>query len=172
MRLEPLTQQHVDLLVELDRDPEVMRYINGGRPSSLAEVEATIRAALGHRWIARTREEDDFVGWFGLRPTGAAEYELGYRLRRDAWGRGLATEGARTLISLAFEARSAQRVWAQTMTVNARSRRVLEACGLRYVRTFHLDWDEPIEGSELGDVEYEVLASDDEVRRRRSAPSS
>lgn len=50
-----------------------------------------------------------------------------------------------------------QRVWAQTMTVNTGSRRVMEHCGLQYVRTFLDDWpDGPIDGSELGDVEYEV----------------
>ena len=34
---------------------------------------------------------------------------------------------------------------------------VLERCGLRYVRTFNLDWPEAIEGTEHGDVEYEIL---------------
>lgn len=46
------------------------------------------------------------------------------------------------------------------MTANVASRRVLQSCGLRYVRTFHLNWPEPIEGTELGDVEYEILLSD------------
>jgi hypothetical protein len=36
----------------------------------------------------------------------------------------------------------------------------MEACGLRCVRTFHLEWDVPIERTELGDVEYELLRSD------------
>jgi RimJ/RimL family protein N-acetyltransferase len=95
-----------------------------------------------------------------MRPTGASEYELGYRLRRSCWRRGLAVEGSRALLDCAFSEQAARRVWAQTMTVNTRSRRVMEACGLRCVRTFHLEWDEPIEGTELGDVEYELLRSD------------
>ena len=40
----------------------------------------------------------------------------------------------------------------------------MERCGLRYLRTFFDDWDEPIEGSELGDVEYELARTDWETR--------
>ena len=119
-------------------------------------------ASLGHRWIAYDRATGDFVGWFGHAPVGptSATRELGYRLRRDAWGKGLATEGSRALIDVAFTRLGAERVWAQTMTVNTASRRVMERCGLRFVRTFFGDWDEPIEGAELGDVEYELTKAE------------
>ena len=40
------------------------------------------------------------------------------------------------------------------MTVNTASRRVMEKCGLSFVRTFFLEWPESIEGTEQGDVEY------------------
>jgi RimJ/RimL family protein N-acetyltransferase len=150
----------VDLLVALDRDPEVMRYLTGGQATPRAEVEGTVRASIGHRWLAFDRTTQDFVGWFALWPTGDAEYELGYRLRREWWGRGLATEGGRAFVDAAFAELGASRVWAQTMAVNERSRRVLERCGLTYARTFHLEWDEPIDGAELGEVEYEVRRGD------------
>jgi RimJ/RimL family protein N-acetyltransferase len=155
--LRPLTMDDVDELVALDSDPEVMRYINGGKPTPRAEMEEVVRESLGHRWMAFERSTEAFVGWFALRPTGEREYELGYRLRRQAWGKGLATEGSRVLIARAFTPLGAGRVWAQAMTVNTPSRRVLESCGMQYVRTFHLEWPEPIEGTELGDVEYEIL---------------
>ena len=169
LRMDALTMEHIELLVALDADVEVMRYINGGQPTSRTEVAATIRASLGHRWAAFTRSGGEFVGWFGMRPTSAAEYELGYRLRRPFWGLGLAVEGSGALLRWAFSEQSARRVWAQTMTVNARSRRVMEACGFRYVRTFHLQWDEPIEGTEFGDVEYELVRSDYIRRAERCA---
>lgn len=163
--LRPLGPEHVDDLVALDADPEVMRYITGGKPTARAELEATVRAARGHRWAAF--HEDRFIGGFALDPAkgGPADRELGYRLRREAWGKGFATEGARALIALAFTELGARRVWAHTMTVNIASRRVLERCGLRYVRTFHLEWPEPIEGTELGDVEYELLRAEWEAAR-------
>lgn len=162
LTLRPIAIDDVDELVELDSDPKVMRYINGGRPTARADVIDTVQSAIGHRWVAFDKSTCDFVGWFALRPSQGdnAERELGYRLRRRAWGKGYATEGSRALIAHAFHRLAARRVWAQTMTVNTASRRVLERCGMRYVRTFHLHWPEPIEGTELGDVEYELLRSD------------
>jgi RimJ/RimL family protein N-acetyltransferase len=169
LRLRPVTLRDVDDLVVLDRDPEVMRFINGGRPTPPEEVEATVRSSLGHRWVATERGTNRFVGWFSLRPTGGSEHELGYRLHREFWGKGLATEGSRALVAKGFTELDSHRIWAQTMTVNTASRRVLERCGLRYVRTFHLDWPEPIEGTELGDVEYEILKPDWEAKRAGSS---
>jgi RimJ/RimL family protein N-acetyltransferase len=58
------------------------------------------------------------------------------------------------LIRKAFIEYGVRRVIAQTMTVNTASRRVMEKCGLSYVRTFFQDWPEAIEGTEQGDVEY------------------
>lgn len=166
LRLEPISLEHADLLVELDSDPEVMRYLTGGRPSSRSEVEQSIAASLGHRWVVFDRSTDRFVGWFALRPAADDEVELGYRLRREWWGRGLATEGGRFLVRRGFDELGARRVFAQTMAVNERSRRVMEACGLRYTRTFHLEWEDPIDGTELGEVEYELTR--DEYRARRA----
>ena len=166
LALRPITTDDVDLIVELDADPEVMRFVNGGRPTPRAEAARIVERSLGHRWLAFERDGDAFAGWFGLRPAGAHQRELGYRLRRACWGRGLATEGALALIDLAFTELEAARVWAQTMTVNTASRGVMERCGMRFVRTFHLEWPEPIEGTEHGDVEYELTRADWERRKR------
>ena len=59
----------------------------------------------------------DFVGWFSLLPPeggGPEEAEPGYRLRRSAWGRGYATEGAHALIREGFFGLGVRRVFAQT----------------------------------------------------------
>jgi RimJ/RimL family protein N-acetyltransferase len=166
LALRPITTDDVDLIVALDGDPEVMRFINGGRATPRDEAARIVERSLAHRWLAFERDGDAFVGWFGLRPSGTHERELGYRLRRACWGHGLATEGALALIDLAFTELDAARVWAQTMTVNRASRAVMERCGMRYVRTFHLDWPEPIEGTEHGDVEYELTRAEWERRKR------
>jgi RimJ/RimL family protein N-acetyltransferase len=138
LTLRELTRDDVDNLVELDSDPEVMRYINGGRatPREVIEREelpAFIRRSHGYGfWAAVEKATGEFVGWFHLRPRedGAAdEPELGYRLRRSAWGKGYATEGSRALIERAFTDLGAQRVWAETMVVNTASRRVMERRG-------------------------------------------
>lgn len=82
--------------------------------------------------------------------------ELGYRLLREVWGLGYATEGARALVGLAFTELDLASVVATTMTLNLASRRVLEKAGLSLVRTFLAAWPGYIEGAEHGDVEYAV----------------
>jgi RimJ/RimL family protein N-acetyltransferase len=160
LTLRPIATSDVDLLVALDSDPEVMRFISGGKPTSRAEAERILQRSLGHRWLGFERETGDFVGWFGIRPSTASSRELGYRLRREAWGKGLATEGARAVIAVAFTQPGVDRVRAETMAVNIASRAVMERCGLRFVRAFHLEWDEPIAGTEHGEVEYEITKSE------------
>jgi RimJ/RimL family protein N-acetyltransferase len=164
--LRRFTEDDVDLLVELDADPEVMRYINGGEPTSRAEVvDEVLPAVLDYYkrypgygfWAAIEKSTGEFLGWFHFRPAQDGyedEPELGYRLRRSAWGKGYATEGSRALIDKGFTELGAQRVFAGTMAVNTASRRVMEKSGLRYVRTFHAEWPVRIPGDEHGDVEY------------------
>jgi RimJ/RimL family protein N-acetyltransferase len=166
MVLRRFTVADVDLVVELDADPGVMRYITGGIATSRQEIEEDyLPAWLSYYdrfegygfWAAIEKANGGFLGWFHLRPPPHAppdHPELGYRLRRSAWGRGLATEGARALIDAAFEKYGAQRVNAETMAVNAGSRRVMEKSGLTLVRSFTQDWPHRIEGDEHGDVEY------------------
>lgn len=167
MRLRRFTPGDVDNLYELDSDPEVMRFLTNGRPTPygvvrdellpriLAEYERSDRHG---RWAAVERSTGRFLGWFSLDlPDGDPDQaDLGYRLRREFWGRGLATEGARALVRSAFAERGLRRVFATTMAVNLASRRVMEKAGLRYVRTFHLEFDDPIPGTEYGEVEYAV----------------
>ncbi|MEV1012791.1 GNAT family N-acetyltransferase [Micromonospora sp. NPDC049801] len=170
LRMRRLTMADVDAFVELDGDPEVMRFLTGGVATPMEtirdeELPRLIAQYEGHpglgRWAALDRASGEFLGWFALDPSAdGTEAELGYRLRRAAWGRGLATEGSRALVRYALDVVGVRRVWAQTMAVNERSRRVMEKAGLRYVRTFHLDFDDPIPGTEQGEVEYELLAAD------------
>ncbi|WP_326797924.1 GNAT family N-acetyltransferase [Streptomyces sp. NBC_01808] len=168
--LRPFAAADVDLLVALDGDPAVMRFINGGRPTSREAVEARVLPRLlrdypwGTRgyWAAEEKGGGGFLGWFEFRPVEAdspAVVELGYRLNRSAWGRGYATEGSHALIRKGFTDLGVERVTANTMAVNTGSRRVMEKSGLTLVRHFTGDWPEQIEGSEHGEVEYALTRS-------------
>jgi RimJ/RimL family protein N-acetyltransferase len=102
-------------------------------------------------------------GWFHFRPREGGsldEAELGYRLRRSAWGKGYATEGSRALIRAGFTEHGVERVVADAMAVHTASRRVMEKAGLRLVRTFHQPWPYRVEGEEHGDVEYALSRTD------------
>jgi RimJ/RimL family protein N-acetyltransferase len=170
--LRRFTESDVANLHDLDGDPEVMRFVNGGKPVSrdVIREETLPRFLRAYErfegfgvWAAIERSTGKFVGWFEFYPRKDAvpeEVELGYRLRRSAWGKGYATEGSRALIRKGFTELGVQRVVAETMAVNAASRRVMEKAGLRYVRTFHQQWPERIEGDEHGDVEYALTKAD------------
>jgi RimJ/RimL family protein N-acetyltransferase len=172
LQLRQFTDDDVENLVELDRDPEVMRFINGGRPTPRDEIESEVLPAfLGYYerdagygfWAAVEKSTGRFLGWFHFRPAKGSprgEVELGYRLRRSAWGKGYATEGSRALIHKGFAELGVDRVFATTMVVNVASRRVMEKSGLRFLRIFHQPWPDSIEGEEEGDVEYALLRSE------------
>jgi RimJ/RimL family protein N-acetyltransferase len=163
--LRPASKSDRDDLSALERDPEVMRFINGGRPTPDDGVDAdagflTPRGGEPGIWTAMEREPANFAVWFSLRPRGEDVAELGYRLRRAAWGRGFGSEGARALVEWGFQEAGLNAIVATTMAVNHASRRVMEKAGLRYARTVHLSWAEPLPGSEMGDVEYEIARED------------
>jgi len=166
--LREFTTDDADLVGQLDSDPDVMHFVTGGEPTLRGEVVAEVLPAWlgyyaqgsGHGfWAAIERATGDFLGWFHLRPGAGhppGEPELGYRLRRTAWGQGYAVEGSQALIDKAFTELGAARVLAETMVVHTASRRVMEKCGMRVSRTFHQDWAHPIPGDEHGDVEYAI----------------
>jgi RimJ/RimL family protein N-acetyltransferase len=95
--------------------------------------------------------------------------DLGFRLLPRHWRKGLASEGARALIRYGFDDIGLDRIIAQTMTVNAGSRAVIERIGLRYVRTFPTSSTAPVERVDAGEVEYEITH---EQWQRRMTPGS
>ncbi|MEU9043174.1 MULTISPECIES: GNAT family N-acetyltransferase [unclassified Kitasatospora] len=169
--LRPFTEADADHLFALDNDPEVMRFINGGKPADPEAIRTRTLPRLLHDhpcsgtrgfWATEEKATGTFLGWFELRPLDDHDptvVELGYRLNRAAWGKGYATEGSRALIGKGFTDLAVRRITANTMAVNTPSRRVMEKCGLSFLRSFHGDWPESILGSEHGEVEYELLKS-------------
>jgi RimJ/RimL family protein N-acetyltransferase len=170
LALREFTENDADLLVELDSDPDVMRYLSSGEPTPRDHIEQKTLPRLIDEyqrhpgfgvWATHTRD-GTFIGWFMLRqhddsPPG--EVELGYRLRRAAWGRGYATEGSRALLHRGFEELGVTTVFAETMTVNTGSRRVMEKAGLSYRRTYFPDGP-PFPDSEHGEVYYSITLAE------------
>ena len=164
--LRVFTPDDADLLVDLDSDPAVMRYITGGPATPRTEIVDRLlpawialneqRPGYGF-WAAHARSTGEFLGWFHLRPDqgSGAGPELGYRLRASAWGTGHATEGSLALVASAFADPGVHRVWAATMAVNVASRRVMEKVGMRHLRTFVTPWPDRLPGEHL-DVEYAI----------------
>jgi RimJ/RimL family protein N-acetyltransferase len=122
----------------------------------------TDRGARGSTPPAR-EDEGEFIGLMMLppahgpdQPDDPAVSDLGYRLLRAHWRKGLASEASHALLRHAFDTVGQSRVIAQTMAVNTGSRGVMEAIRMRYVRTYFPSWDDPLPGADLGEVEYEM----------------
>jgi RimJ/RimL family protein N-acetyltransferase len=180
LTLVPLADEHLDWEVELDSDPEVMRYLSG-RASRRDEVEAghARRMAAAKKvdglgfWVGLV--DDEFVGWWTLQPAHGPDQpddpgvaDLGYRLLRRQWRKGLASAGAAELVRYGFDDVGLDRIIAQTISINAGSRAAMERVGLTYVRTFPTSMTAPVEGIESGEVEYELTREQWERRATRS----
>lgn len=165
--------KHLPHLVELDSDPEVLKYILG-RARNRQEVHDywgpicadTDADAVGLGWwVGFRRDDDDFLGWWDLSPDAPVpeqptRAEAGWRLARRHWRQGYATEGAAALLQHGFAARNLRMVWAETMAVNQPSRGVMAKLGMRHVRTDHRSWDDPLPGTEHGEVAYEITRNE------------
>jgi RimJ/RimL family protein N-acetyltransferase len=162
--LRQFTADDVDNLVELDSDPEVMRYVGGTAtpravladdhlPYYLEYYEKSDRYGF---WAVIEKASGDFLGWFHFRPgegAGPEEPELGYRLRQTAWGKGYATEGSRALLCKGFSEMGVERVTASAAEANTASWRVMEKVGMTRVRAFlYTGTGEPYDES----VEYAI----------------
>jgi RimJ/RimL family protein N-acetyltransferase len=138
LRLYPLTEADLDDLVDLDADPDVRRMVDPlgilipQDPGERRAFEWERYISPGGFYGARERVGSGFVGCFQLEevPDRPDEVELGYRLRRHAWGLGYATEGARALVTHALDVLGYRRVFAHTLYDNPASIRVLQKAGL------------------------------------------
>ena len=163
LRLRRVRPDDAERFDELDRDEEVMRFIDW-EPPTLAEQRAAVADHIAEyeRWPDHGRfvaesPDGQFLGWFGLRVhTDPHVPELGYRLHRRIWCQGLATEGSLALLDYAFAQLHASAVRAETMLVNHASRRVMEKCGMTYIKTFHVQFDNPLPDTDHGEVLYQI----------------
>ena len=147
MILREFTQDDVDLLVDLDSDPEVTLYINGGKPTAKEYiVEQVMPRILNYYktnsqlgiWAALDKKDLTFMGWFHFRPyhLDPNEIELGYRFKRQYWGCGLASEGSKALIQKGFEELDLDVIVAIADPEQGASRRVMEKVGLTYEKEY------------------------------------
>ena len=145
LRLEPYRDEHVDGLHALNSDPEVMRYLSG-KPDTPDETRAIVErvkarwAEVGYSWWAFIeRETGEIVGAGCLQnlrreattlPDLACPLEIGWRLRRDRWGRGYANEAAVAIGDFAFDARHSPEIYAVCDPANTASARVMQRLGM------------------------------------------
>ena len=140
--LRPIVLEDAPAFYSLDIDPEVNRYTGEPPPKSLEEVEQRIAnypdyRDYGYGRLACVhRATGDVIGFCGLKklPELSGEVDIGYRLARAYWGRGLATEAATTAMAFGFEELKLPRIIALVDRANQRSVRVVSKLEMAYER--------------------------------------
>lgn len=151
LRLRPWRDEDLVPFAAINADPEVMEYF----PSVLTReqsnaVAAKIRQEMEERghglWAVEEPGVVEFAGFVGLSvPRFDAPFmpciEIGWRLARPCWGRGLATEAARAALAFGFDELGLLEIVSFTASANRASRRVMEKLGM--VRDPADDFDHP-----------------------------
>jgi RimJ/RimL family protein N-acetyltransferase len=145
--LAPLTPADIDELFAVQSDARTWQHLPSGRATSRSASEQTVQNAIGSRvrfglggWSVRVGDHglDDlapgaFLGSGGVTMSAGGTWNLGYRLRPESWGRGLATELARAAVDAAARVRPETAVTGRVLTNNPASAAVLRRVGLALV---------------------------------------
>ena len=139
--LRRFTEADTKLLLYLNTDPEVLKYLHEiplkDEAHSLQILKTVIlpqyEKNLG-RWAIHLKENNEFIGWCGLkyRPE-LDEIDLGYRLIKAAWGKGYATEAASHTLKYGLEILGLKTITGRAHIENTASIKVLEKIGMDYI---------------------------------------
>lgn len=129
------------LIYDLNLDPEVIRYTHDPikdieQARQVLEQVILPQYKLYHhgRWAVHLKPELEFIGWCGLKYIPQRdEVDLGYRLKKDFWGKGYATEAAQACIKYGFEKLNIYRIIGRADPENLASVRVLKKCGMNFL---------------------------------------
>jgi [ribosomal protein S5]-alanine N-acetyltransferase len=139
-------------MFELDADPEVHLYL-GNNPVKNIEQSRTVIQIIRQqyidngigRWAVIEKSSGNFIGWSGLKlikePINdrIGYLDLGYRFIKKYWGKGYASETAKASLDYGFNELKQDAIYAIADVHNAKSRKVLEKSGLKFIETFN--WD-------------------------------
>lgn len=139
-------------MFQLDSDPEVHLYLPDPVLTSIEQARESITAirkqyvefGIG-RWAVVEKSSGAFTGWAGLKWNLGPEndrtnfYDVGYRLIRQYWGKGFASESAAASIAYGFDKMDLDEIIGTADSRNPASVRILEKIGLKFIESFYED---------------------------------
>ncbi|MEP7128216.1 MAG: GNAT family N-acetyltransferase [Chitinophagales bacterium] len=168
--LRELSQDDYQNFFDLNNDPEVVKYVGDG---AFASINAAKNFLLNYdqyekygigRWAVILKASNEFTGWCGLKfqpeLSETGEVDLGYRFSIKFWGQGIGSEAAKACVDYGFQQLHYKRIIGRVMTGNIASVKVLEHCGMHFVKEMKFeehpglwfeienpDWKEPFYSS-------------------------
>lgn len=147
------------VMYDLNSDEEVMRYTGDVYFKSLEESEQLItnysdyeRNGFG-RWAVIRKEDNEMLGWCGLKKHKDNSVDVGYRFFKKHWNQGYATESARACLEYGFNVIELEEIVANADPENVASVRVMEKIGMNF--QYNQDYD----GMENA-VRYKILKNE------------
>lgn len=145
-------QDDAQALWELDQDPEVMQFINGGKPNSMDTINTIFLPRMKAYtdvekgwgiWQVSNKVTQEYVGWVLVRPMDfftdepkLNDLELGWRFFKKSWGKGYATEAAVAIKNGAVTQTSIDYVSALAIEDNHGSISVMKKVGMQFIRKY------------------------------------
>jgi ribosomal-protein-alanine N-acetyltransferase len=150
--LRRFQKEDIQDLFELDSDSLVHQYLGNKPIKNIDEAKKAFekvrtqyeKYGLGRLAIIDKRN-DDFIGWSGLKyetiniNNQNGYYDLGYRLKRKHWGKGIATETGIAALAYGFNKLKIEKICAAADVENLASNRVLQKIGMNFVNTFFFE---------------------------------
>lgn len=150
--LREIAEDDLQDMFDLDASGEVHQYLGNSPIKNIQEAEHIIsniqkqylEFGIG-RWAVIDKTNGAFVGWSGLKfetlPINNQNgyYDLGYRIKPQYWGKGIATETASEALKYGFEALKLKKICAAADAENVASNKVLQKVGMKFIKAFEFD---------------------------------
>jgi ribosomal-protein-alanine N-acetyltransferase len=132
-------------IFQLDSDPDVHEFLGKNPINTIDEAKQVIDFIRNQyvdngigRWAIIDKKTDDFIGWTGLKyeqglRVDFSYYDLGYRLRKKYWGKGIATESAIQSLKYGFEKLDLKEIGAAADVDHLVSNKILKKIGLKFI---------------------------------------
>ena len=140
--LREFTIEDAQSLIDLNSNPNVIRYTGDGPVKELAEAKRILtdiifpqyKNKMG-RWAVHLKSNDEFIGWCGLKFISEDnEVDLGYRFFEKHWGKGYASESAKAALDYGVIALKLKNIIARAAKDNVASINVIKKLGLVYLK--------------------------------------
>lgn len=143
LALYQFSSRDIDGFYHLNHDPVVLQYTGDKAFQNKQEVEAFIQAYSHYqehgfgRWSVYLKADNRYLGFCGLRfSTESQEVDIGYRIVREYWGQGIATEAASIALELGFKQFNIASIVGRAMQANRASFAVLKKLSFKFEKDF------------------------------------